>query len=90
MTVYFARLDHLHSIQSQMCGLKGVGMGLGMTAVTGLSRSEGKMVEQDPGGNWVHQGDEQIAYGCCDQCDQRKIEDSQDENMEALAAVVQE
>ena len=53
MTIYFARLDHLHSIQSQMCGLKGVGMGLGMTAVTGLSHSEGKMVEQDPEGNWV-------------------------------------
>ena len=74
MTIYFARLDHLHSIQSQMCGLKGVGMGLGMTAVTGLSHSEGKMVEQDPEGNWVYwgevyQGLEQIAYGCCDQCD---------------------
>ena len=57
-----------------MYGLKGVGMGLGMTAVTGLSCSEGKMVEQDPGGNWVHrgevyQGDEQITYGCCDQHD---------------------
>ena len=40
--------------------------------MTGLSCSEGKMVEQDPGGNWVHQGevyqgDEQITYGCCDQ-----------------------
>ena len=73
MTIYFARLDHLHSFQSQMCGLKGVGMGLGMTAVTGLSCSEGKMVEQDPEGNWVHwgevyQGLEQITYGCCDQC----------------------
>ena len=48
------------------------------------------VIPTDPGGNWVHQGDEQIAYGCCDQCDQRTIEDSQDENMEALAAVVQE
>ena len=57
-----------------MCALKGVGMQLGMIAVTGLSCSEGKMVEQDPGRNWVHrgevyQGDEQIAYGCCNQRD---------------------
>ena len=70
-------------------------MGLGMTVVTGLSHSEGKMVEQDPGGNWVHQGeiyqgDEQITYGCCDQCNQRTIKDSQDENMEVSAAVFQE
>lgn len=43
-------------------------------AATGLVRSEGKMVEQEPEENWVHrgeiyQGDEQLAYDCCDQRD---------------------
>jgi hypothetical protein len=43
-------------------------------AATGLVRSEGKMVEQEHEENWVHrgeiyQGDEQLAYDCCDQRD---------------------
>ena len=50
-------------------GLKGDGMKLGIM----IAHSEGKMVEQEPEENWVHQGqiyqgDEQLAYDCCDQC----------------------
>ena len=54
-------------------GLKGDGMKSGIMMATGLACSEGKMVEQEPEENWVHQGqiyqgDEQLAYDCCDQC----------------------
>ena len=50
-------------------GLKGDGMKSGIMMATRLACSEGKMVEQEPEENWVHQGDEQLTYDCCNQCD---------------------
>ena len=59
-----------------------------------LARFEGTMAEQDPEGwaHWgeVYEGNERIAYGCCDQRDRRNIKDNQNGNMEVSVAVVQE